>query len=115
MPKDNEVYKNAVKDLVAKAHQKKAFWKGLALGLFYGIIGNMLVSHYYGVFNGLVIGQYDTLFWTNVFVFIIILIAILIVSLKWMRSIVKIDDFLVFVEETKKKYHLDDEFNEVQN
>lgn len=107
-----DTYKKAAMDLVDKAKQKKAFWKGLALGLFYGIIGNMLVSHYYGVFNGLIVGQFDTMFWANTIVFSIILAAILIVSLVWIRSMTKLDDFLKFVEETKKKYHLDDKFNE---
>jgi len=113
MQKDND-YKKAAKDLIEKAHQKKAFWRGIALGLFYGIIGNMLVSHYYGLFTGLVEWKIDTLFWTNLITFLIVLGAILIVSWKWLRSMAKIDDFLRFVEETKKKYHLDDEFNELK-
>lgn len=105
-------YRKAAKDLVEKAQQKKSFWKGLALGLFYGIIGNVLVSHYYGVFTGLTVGPYDDLFCANVIAFSIILVVVLIVSVGWMRSIAKLDDFLKFVEDTKKKYNLDDEFDE---
>jgi ABC-type multidrug transport system fused ATPase/permease subunit len=109
-----DTYKEAIKELVAKAQQKKFFWKGLMLGLFYGIIGNMLVSHYYGVFTGLVALKFDDLFLANLVSFIIILCAILLVSWKVYQSIAKTDDFLKFVEETKKKYHLDDDFNEVK-
>lgn len=112
MQKDNDAYRRAAKELVEKAHQKKAFWKGIALGLFYGIIGNMLVSHYYGVFSGLTLGQYGELFYANVLAFSITLAAVLVVTWGWMRSMAKMDDFIKFVEETKKKYHLDDEFSE---
>jgi hypothetical protein len=82
------------------------------LGLFYGIIGNMLVSHYYGVFTGLVAWNFDKGFFANLASFIIILCAVLIVSWKVYQSMTNIDSFLGFVEETKKKYRLNDNFNE---
>jgi H+/Cl- antiporter ClcA len=110
-PKDYD-YKKAVKELNDKAMQRKAYLKGLALGLFYGIIGNMLVSHYYAVFNGFVIAQLDTLFYANLLAFVIILIAILYVTLKWVRSMFRVDAYFEFVEMVKKKYKLDDDFNE---
>jgi di/tricarboxylate transporter len=82
------------------------------LGLFYGIIGNMLVSHYYGVFTSIVELNFDDFFLANLVSFLVILAAVLIVSWKVYKSMTNIDNFLRFVEETKKKYHLEDDFGE---
>lgn len=101
-------YKQFVKDLVEKARQTKFFWKGVSLGLFYGIIGNMLVSHYYGIFTGFVTENFDSLFWWNLIFFFIILCIVLVVSYKVWRSMSKVEGFLKAVDEIKKKYHLDD-------
>lgn len=43
--------------------QKVDFVRGIALGLFYGIVGNLLVSYFHGLFQGLVAWQFDVLFW----------------------------------------------------
>lgn len=88
----------------------KFFWKGVFLGLFYGIIGNMLVSHYYGFFTGFVMGKFDSLFWWNLIFFFIILCIALFVSYKVWQSMSKIEGFLKAVDEIKKKYHLDNSF-----
>lgn len=76
--------------------------KGIALGLFYGIIGNMLVSHYYQIFQGIVIWQLDTMFWTNLAVFVIILVVIVIVSWRWLISMAKIQGALEAFERVKE-------------
>jgi hypothetical protein len=60
--------------------QRIDFARGIALGLFYGIVGNIFVSHYYQVFEGLILEKSDLLFWSNLTVFIISLLAILLVS-----------------------------------
>lgn len=105
-------YKEAVKALNDKAKEKKTYFKGLALGLFYGIIGNMLVSHYYSVFVGVATYQFDNLFYWNLVGFLISLSLILFVTFKWVRSMFRIDEYLQFVEQVKTKYNLDDDFNE---
>lgn len=61
--------------------QRVDFLQGIALGLFYGIVGNIFVSHYYQVFEGLTLGKFDVLFWTNLVVFFITLAMILLVSI----------------------------------
>jgi hypothetical protein len=109
---ENELDRRArevIEELRPKAeslHQEKFLLRGVALGLFYGIIGNMLVSHYYEVFRGIVIWQFDTLFWTNLVVFISILVAIILVSWRWLLSMAKIEGFIEAFERLKKQYHV---------
>jgi len=57
------------------------FLRGVALGLFYGIIGNIFVSHYYQVFEGLALGKFDIVFRSNVMLFSVSLVLIIIVSI----------------------------------
>jgi uncharacterized membrane protein YeaQ/YmgE (transglycosylase-associated protein family) len=109
-----DAYKEAVKELVNKAQQKKSFWKGLLYGVFLGIVGNMLASHYFEVFKDLTSWQFDSLFLPNIIALVVFSVVVAISTFKMWQSITKMDDFLKFVEETKKKYHLDDNFNEVK-
>jgi len=72
--------------LADKMRQDRMFFQGIALGLFYGIVGNILVSHYYRVFEGLVLGQIDRLFWINVTFLIVIIIIVSLISLRYLRK-----------------------------
>lgn len=71
--------------------QRTFLIRGVALGLFYGVIGNILVSHYFEVFKGIVMWQFDKLFWTNLIIFAIILVVILVVSWRWLLSLGKLE------------------------
>lgn len=91
--------------------RKRIFWiEGIALGLFYGIIGNILVSHYIEVFKSITMWRIDKLFWTNLIVFAITLAVILVVSWRWIISLVKLKGSVkkseerVIVGKTLEKY-----------
>lgn len=104
--------KEEAKGLVEKARQMRFFYKGVFIGLFYGIMGNMLVSHYYAIFTAVEAREFDSLFWWNVLFFIIFLCIVAFVSYKVWRSMAKIEGFLKAVDKIKEKYGLDDNFNE---
>lgn len=61
--------------------------QGIALGLFYGIVGNLLVSHYYGVFEGLIKVEYNGMFWANLIVLVIGLALIIVLTIRWHRQL----------------------------
>ena len=69
-----------VSSLADYMRQEKQFIQGITLGLFYGIVGNMLVSHYYGMFERLETREFDNLFWSNLLILSITTILILIVT-----------------------------------
>ena len=80
--------------------RERIFWiKGIALGLFYGIIGNILASHYIEVFRSIVTWQIDKLFWTNLIVLVITLAVILVVSWRWFVSLAKLKGYVKKSEE----------------
>lgn len=74
---------DSVSRLSNSIEQHQYFVQGIALGLFYGIIGNIVISHYYGVFEGLELSKFDTLFWSNLLVFVVGLAFILAISGIW--------------------------------
>jgi hypothetical protein len=63
--------------------------RGIALGLLYGIIGNLFVQHWYPVFEGLVLGKYDLTFSANVIVSASVLIVILYTTIIYHRQLTK--------------------------
>jgi len=69
-----------VSSLADYMRQEKQFIQGITLGLFYGIVGNMLVSHHYGLFERLETREFDNLFWSNLLILSITTILILIVT-----------------------------------
>ena len=91
--------KNKEIQVIEILRQRISWIRGIALGLFYGIIGNILASHYIEVFQSIVIWQIDKLFWTNLIVLAIITTVILIVSWKWFISLAKLEDFVKSSEE----------------
>lgn len=63
--------------------QRTYLIQGVALGLFYGIVGNILVSHYYGVFEGLAKAEYGNVFLASLIILIVGLVLIIFLSAKW--------------------------------
>lgn len=50
----------------AEEHRRRIdFTKGIALGLLYGVIGNLFVQFFYPVVEALTIAKYDVLFFSN--------------------------------------------------
>jgi len=65
--------------------------RGVALGLLYGIIGNLFVQFFYPVTEALALGEYPKSFWKNVIVSVASLVIILYVTIKF-RSQLKEDE-----------------------
>lgn len=65
---------------IREIERRKEFLSGIFIGLFYGIVGNIAVSHYYKVLEGLVIGKMDNLFWVNLTVLIVTSMVIIVLS-----------------------------------
>jgi tetrahydromethanopterin S-methyltransferase subunit G len=101
--KDLEDYKKFLEELekkyfgLAEEHRRRIdLTRGVALGLTYGIIGNLFVQHWYPVFEGLVLGKYETLFGANVVVCGFSLGIILYVTIRFRRQL-KEDAFMAKV------------------
>lgn len=62
--------------------------KGVSLGLLYGIIGNFAVQHWFPVFEGLMLKNYDIWFYGNAIIFLVALCIIIYTSL-WFRNELK--------------------------
>jgi hypothetical protein len=72
----------------SEEHKRRVdFTSGVALGLIYGVIGNLVVQHYYGVFEGLETGVIDNLFWSNAAVFVIGIVVIIVITLYFIKEI----------------------------
>ena len=106
---------NVLSSWIEKAKQRQEFIKGIAFGLFYGIIGNMAASHYYGLFEGLTKATFDNLFLANLISLSVALAVILLVSRRWFKSLAKLDaerqylrDMIVEVLEKKLKEQQED-------
>jgi hypothetical protein len=72
--------------------QRKHLIEGVALGLFFGIIGNIAVSHYYGLFERLVNGRFDNLLWLNLFSLVVVLVVVLVASWQWYKRLKIIEE-----------------------
>ena len=59
---------------VERSRKRIAFTKGIALGLFFGILGNLLVQSGYSLFERGIIGNLDIGFWLLIPVFFAVLI-----------------------------------------
>jgi hypothetical protein len=88
---DVEKRTQRLEDLVDKMgenlEQQQYFTRGIALGLLYGIIGNIVVSHYYGVFEGLGANRFDSLFWSNLVVLLVSLVLIVALTVLWISRL----------------------------
>lgn len=78
--------------------------KGVVLGLFYGVVGNVIVTHYYQIFRGAVMSEFDTMFWTNLAILIPMLSLVVIVSWKWHNSMAKMEHAMKLLEKTKQEF-----------
>ena len=58
------------------------FTKALLYGIFYGIMGNLLVQYSYPVYEGLALSRFDNMFWVSVLIFAVSVIVIIAVTIK---------------------------------
>jgi hypothetical protein len=80
-----------------KQRRRIDFTKGIALGLFYGIIGNLLVQFFYPVVESLVTEQYS--FVANVIISISAFVAIVLATLSFRGQL----SWSSFVEEGERE------------
>jgi nitrate/nitrite transporter NarK len=66
--------------------------KGVALGLLYGIIGNLFVQFFFPVVESLVIGEYDMLFLSNVIISVVALAVILYATIKFRSQLTEYEN-----------------------
>jgi len=56
-----QIFEEFRKEIEEESNRHIDFTKGLALGLVYGIIGNLFVQFFYQVIEGIVLARYDSL------------------------------------------------------
>lgn len=89
-----KVTEKKILSLIPKLEQvivSQEFIRGVTIGLFYGIVGNIIVLHYYKAFERLLIGEFDTLLWANIIVFVVAFASILVLSIRWHKKLGKLD------------------------
>jgi len=67
---------------IEATRSQMSMMKGVVLGLFYGIIGNAIVTYSYHLLWGTVTSGFDTMFWTSLVIFVAMSSIIAIVSWK---------------------------------
>jgi len=78
--------------------------KGVVLGLFYGVVGNVVVTHYYQILRGAVMSEFDMMFWMNLVMLVAMLSILVIVSWKWHISMAKMEREMELLERTKQEF-----------
>lgn len=74
-------------------HQRRIdLIRGVALGLLYGIIGNLFVQFFFPVVESLIIGEYDALFFSNVVISIIALLIIIYTTVKFRSQLTQYEN-----------------------
>jgi len=67
----------------AEKHRRRIdLIRGVALGLLYGIIGNIFVQFFFPVIEAMILKEYDKLFWSNVVISAIALAIILFATVE---------------------------------
>ena len=82
--------KNIRDESIEKEQEHKSnvdLTNGVVLGLLFGIVGNFAVIHWYGIFEGLVNEIYNKMFWENLAVFIIAVIAIVSLTIYYRKKV----------------------------
>ena len=77
--------------LLESYQERTEFIRGIVLGLIYGIIGNFFVQHWYPIFEGLILGKFDALFWPNVVVCVFSLFIVFLATTMFYREMKKVE------------------------
>jgi len=86
----DEQLQQQTKDVLNDVSQRMQFIEGIGLGLLYGIIGNIVVSHYYGLYERHVLGVYDSLFWSNLYAFLLGFAIVVVVTIFFIRRLARL-------------------------
>jgi hypothetical protein len=70
-------------DILQDSQRRHDLNTGLILGLIYGIIGNLFVQFFYPVVEKLVMGNFDGIFWVDLFVSAAALIGIFFTTIEY--------------------------------
>ena len=89
---------------IEATRSQMSMMKGVVLGLFYGIVGNLVVTHYYQILRGAEMSEFDTMFWTNLAILVPMSSIIAIVSWKWHISMAKMERAMELLERTKQEF-----------
>ena len=89
---------------IEATRSQMSMMKGVVLGLFYGVVGNVAVTHYYQILRGAVMSEFDTLFWTNLVILVAMSPIIVIVSWKWHISMARMERAVELLERTKQEF-----------
>jgi len=89
---------------IEATRSQMSMMKGVVLGLFYGVVGNVAVTHYYQILRGAVMSEFDTMFWTNLVILVVMSSIIVIVSWKWHSSMTKMERAMELLERTKQEF-----------
>jgi len=84
-------------------HSHMSMMKGVILGLFYGVVGNMVVTHYYQILRGAVMSEFDTMFWTNLVILVAMSSILVIISLRLHSSMAKQERESELLERTRQE------------
>jgi hypothetical protein len=84
-------------------HSQMSMMKGVILGLFYGVVGNMVVTHYYQILRGAVMSEFDTMFWTNLVILVVMSSILVIISLRLHSSMAKQERESELLERTRQE------------
>jgi hypothetical protein len=75
------------------------FTKGITLGLFYGIIGNLFVQFFYPVIEDIILANYDTLFFANATISFVSLGLIVFVTMQLRKQLKRYEADVKFYRE----------------
>lgn len=87
---DEILFKNLEKSVLKRSEiskQQVDFTRGILYGLFFGILGNMLVQFGYQVYEQGILGNYNGIFWLNIIVFLFSLVFIAVVTRRLKKQI----------------------------
>ena len=78
--------------------------KGVVLGLFYGIVGNLVVIHYCQILRGAAMSEFHTMFWTNLVILVVTSSILVLVSLRLHSATARMERGLELLERTRQEF-----------
>ncbi len=84
-----ESVKKVYRDLDEEISKSNDFIRGLAIGIIYGVIGNIFVQFFYPVIEALVMAKYDLMFAINATVSVISLVIILYTTNQFRKQLIR--------------------------
>jgi len=89
---------------IEATRSQMSMMKGVILGLFYGVVGNLVVIHYYQILRGAVMSEFDMMFWTNLVILVVMSSILAIISWKLHILMAKMEHAIELLERTKQEF-----------